>query len=184
MSAVTDLTPYRAQLDMPEPAVPGELFLQFMKLFPSAVSVVTSLDFEGMPRGLTCSAACSVSMDPPTMLVCVNERNGSLAAIRESGGFVVNLLRSDRRHISDLFASNSPNKYRGLAWQPCPDSGMPWLPEDALAYVECQVVADVTAGSHAVLIGLVTGGRSNPAEAGPLVYWDRTYGRWSAGVPA
>jgi flavin reductase (DIM6/NTAB) family NADH-FMN oxidoreductase RutF len=173
------LMPYRTEIEMPGPAVPSDQFRQIMKIFPSAVSVVTTRDGQGRPRGLTCSAICSLSMDPPTMLICVNRRNGSLAAIRESGGFVINLLRSGRRGISEMFASASSDKYAELTWQPGPSSGMPWLPDDALAYVECRVIADMAAGSHAILLGLVTGGQANTADEGPLVYWHQSYGRWA-----
>jgi flavin reductase (DIM6/NTAB) family NADH-FMN oxidoreductase RutF len=173
------MIPFRAGIVMPEPAVPREVFRQVMLRYPSAVNVITALDSSGEPRGLTCSAVCSLSMEPPAILACLNERNGSLAAVRESGCFAVNLLRDDRGHVSDTFASPSPDKYRDLIWRPGPATGMPWLYDDALAYVECRLVADLTAGTHAILIGLVAGGIADSDGAGPLLYWDQQYGRWA-----
>jgi flavin reductase (DIM6/NTAB) family NADH-FMN oxidoreductase RutF len=124
-------------------------------------------------------------MDPPMMLVCVNRRNHSLEAIRASSGFTVNLLRVDSGPISALFASPSPDKFSLLSWRPSPVSGLPWLYADALAFVDCRLVADVAAASHAILIGLVTDVHSDISEngqqaGGPLVYWRRHYGGWSA----
>jgi flavin reductase (NADH) len=154
-------------------------FKATMGVFPAAVSVVTALDGEGVPRGLTCSAVCSLSMDPPSMLICVNRRNKSLKAIKESAGFVVNLLRAGRRELSDLFASPSPDKFGGTDWQPSPASGLPLLARDALAFVDCALRSEIHAGSHAVLIGQVReSGVAEPSE-GPLVYWRRNYGQWS-----
>lgn len=171
--------PYHTEITMPGPAVPRETFRQVMKVFPSAVSVVTALDRQGLPRGLTCSAVCSLSMDPPTVLICVNQRSGSLSAIRDSGGFTVNLLRCGRHHVSDLFASDSPDKFSALTWRPGTVSGLPWLFNDSLACLDGRLVAEVVVGSHAILVGLVTDGQVNPHEDGPLVYWHQRYGRWS-----
>ncbi|MFL6128487.1 MAG: flavin reductase family protein [Mycobacteriales bacterium] len=175
--------PYTAELDVPAPAAFGEDFRRVMSAFPSGVSVVTARDAEGRPRGLTCSSLCSLSMDPPMMLACVNRRNGSLAAIRASGGFAVNLLRAGRGVVSDEFASASADKFSRVRWRPSPRSGLPWLLDDSLAFVDCRLVADLAAGSHTILVGLVVDGRDVPEENGagtsaedrPLVHWRRRY---------
>jgi flavin reductase (DIM6/NTAB) family NADH-FMN oxidoreductase RutF len=122
-------------------------------------------------------------MDPPMMLACVNRRNGSLAAIRASGGFAVNLLRAGSSAVSEEFASPSADKFARVRWRPSPRTGLPWLLDDCLAFVDCRLVADLAAGSHTILIGLVVDGRDVPAEGGtgtsvsdqPLVYWRRGY---------
>lgn len=173
--------PYRTEIQMPGPAIGSEHFRQVMRMFPSAVSVVTALDRQRLPRGLTCSAVTSLSMDPPTMLVCVNRNNGSLDAIRGSKGFVINLLRAGRETVSRVFASAASDKFSALGWTPAPASGLPWLAEDALAFIDCKLVAELSAGSHAILIGLVADGGLAPAtEEGPLVYWSHRYGGWRA----
>lgn len=172
-------SPFRSEILMPQPAVPQDDFRQIMQIFPSAVAVITALDEDGIPRGLTCSAFCSLTMDPPAMLVCVNRHNGSLKAIRGSGGFVANLLRAGRHRIARTFASPVEDKYAGIAWQPTPRSNLPWFPDDALAFVECKLIADVAAGTHAMLIGLVQDGGVQETQDGPLVYWHQNYGQWT-----
>jgi flavin reductase (DIM6/NTAB) family NADH-FMN oxidoreductase RutF len=174
--------PYTTELDVPAPAAFGDDFRRVMSAFPSGVSVVTARDAEGRPRGLTCSSLCSLSMDPPMMLACVNRRNGSLAAIRASGGFAVNLLRAGRGVVSDEFASASADKFSRVRWRPSPRSGLPWLLDDSLAFVDCRLVADLAAGSHTILVGLVVDGRDVPADGAgepvedlPLVHWRRSY---------
>lgn len=156
----------------------ADAFRRAMGAFPSPVAVVTALDAGGLPRGLTCSAVCSVSMAPPLLLVCVNQRSGSLDAIRESGGFVVNLLREGRHAVSEIFASPSPHKFAAVEWLPAAGSGLPLLVNDITAFVDCGLHAEIIAGTHAILIGSVRlSGR--PDGNGPLVYHDRAYGRWT-----
>jgi flavin reductase (DIM6/NTAB) family NADH-FMN oxidoreductase RutF len=163
---------------MPQPAVPQDDFRQIMQIFPSAVAVITALDESGVPRGLTCSAFCSLTMDPPAMLICVNRHNGSLKAIRRSGGFVANLLRAGRHKIARTFASPVDDKYSEVNWEPTKGSNLPWFPEDALAWVECKLIADVAAGTHSMLIGLVQDGGIQETRDGPLVYWHKNFGQW------
>ncbi|WP_433889051.1 flavin reductase family protein [Streptomyces sp. CA-111067] len=170
-----------SEIPLMGPVADAQDFRQTMGSFPTPVAVVTALDSDGVPRGLTCSAVCSVSMDPPSMLVCVNRRNGSLDAIRHSGGFVINLLCDDRQHVSDVFASASPQKFADAEWQPSPISGLPHLHDDSLAFVDCRLQAEIVAGSHAILIGTVrsSGAGGRTPDSGPLVYYARSYGRWA-----
>jgi flavin reductase (DIM6/NTAB) family NADH-FMN oxidoreductase RutF len=158
-------------------------FRDAMGSFPTPVTVVTALDEDGLPRGLTCSAVASLSMDPPSLLICVNRRNGSLKAIRHSGGFVVNLLRQGRYRLSDLFASASPTKFAETPWRPSTPSGLPLLHADVLAHVDCALQAELVAGSHAILIGRVRSASGATDDGGPLVYYNRSYGRWAPHIP-
>lgn len=172
------------ELPMPPAELPADRFREAMGTFPAPVSVVTALDEAGQPRGLTCSAVASVSMEPPTLLVCVNRRNGSLQAILRSGGFVVNLLRQGRDAVAQLFASGADDKFTPVTWRASPRTGLPWLADDALVYVDCRLVGQLDAGTHAVLIGLArdSGGADAGSDhngAGALLYWRRTYGRWA-----
>jgi flavin reductase (DIM6/NTAB) family NADH-FMN oxidoreductase RutF len=170
---------HHTTIPMPDPAVNADGFRAAMRLVPSPVSIVTANDEQGMPRGLTCSAVCSLSMAPPSMLVCVNRRNHSLDAIRTSGGFMVNLLRAGCDETSETFASPSASKFASTPWRPSPVSGLP-IVLDALAFVDCGLQAEIHAGTHAILIGLVRGSGTSGEDDGPLVYWRRSYGRWAA----
>lgn len=161
----------------PSPLVDGAAFRAIMGSLPTGVCVVTALDSDGSPRGLTCSAVSSLSKDPPLLLVCVSLRNHSLAALRASRGFVVHVLREDRGPVSQVFASGSAAKFSDVAWAPSPLLGLPLLHGDALAHAECRIAADLEIGDHAVLVGLIAGGAA--ARAGrPLMYWDRGYCNW------
>ncbi|HTZ45888.1 MAG TPA: flavin reductase family protein [Jatrophihabitans sp.] len=158
--------------------VDGAAFRETMASLPTAVSVVTALDADGVPRGLTCSAVCSVSAEPPQILICVNQRNGSLAAIRHSGAFVVNILGAGHSQISNLFASPAAEKFAEVSWHAAPSSGLPVLDESAHAFLDCELTADITAGSHSILVGAVHACGADLDAAHPLLYWRRAYGTW------
>ncbi len=161
--------------------VDPDIFRETMGSFPTAVSVLTTQDETGTPRGLTCSAFCSLSATPPLVLACVNQRNRSLDAIRHSQGFVVNLLRQDGDELSARFASARPDKHVGVDWMTSETSGLPFLGDDVLAHVDCRLVADIGAGSHTILIGAIRTCSSVDADGAisPLVYWRHSYGCWT-----
>lgn len=152
-------------------------FRAIMGSLPTGVCVVSATDKDNEPRGLTCSAVCSLSQDPPLVLVCVSLLNKSLGALRGSGGFVVNVLREDRNRVSQLFASRSASKFDGVSWAPTAVLGLPLLTTDALAHAECRIVADLQVGDHAILVGLIVGG-TPPMAGRPLMYWHRGYSNW------
>lgn len=158
--------------------VDGNAFRDAMASLPTAVSVVTALDAQGLPRGLTCSAVCSVSADPPQVLVCINQRNGSLAAIRHSGAFVVNLLSSTSARLSDQFASPMPEKFTDVSWRPAAGSGLPVLDGCAHAFIDCELAADIASGTHTILVGAVQACGTDVESINPLMYWRRSYGTW------
>jgi len=173
----------RDPLGIAERCVPGvdpATFRAIMGAFPTGVAVVTCYDDAGLPRGLTCSALCSVSMDPPLLLLCVNGGSGALRAIRDSNGFVVNFLREGRDWLSQLFASPSPDKFSQVTWRRSAATGLPWLAEDTIAHADCRLVSDVEAGDHAILIGLLVSGSPPTRNEQPLLYWQRTYASWPA----
>src|SRR5919206_4658402 len=99
-------------------------FFAIMGAFPTGVTIVATLDNEGQPKGLTSNAVCSVSADPPLMLVCVDKHSNTLPALRQSKRFVVNYLAAGRGELSNLFASKEPDKIARVAW-PAGPHGMP-----------------------------------------------------------
>jgi flavin reductase (DIM6/NTAB) family NADH-FMN oxidoreductase RutF len=141
----------------------------------TAVSVVTTLGPDGRPRGFTCSSVCSVSADPPMLLAGVSSVSGTLEAIRHGRRFVVNMLSSQGRHLSDLFASDSGSKFARVCWEPGKHTGMPVL-EATVAHTECVLERTVEAGDHHLVLGRVVGGTAE-TERTPLAYWRGSYGQ-------
>jgi flavin reductase (DIM6/NTAB) family NADH-FMN oxidoreductase RutF len=125
--------------------------------FPAGVVVVTAMAPDGSPRGLTVSAFCSVSAEPPLVLVCVDKTSNTLPAIQHSGAFTVNILAGGREEVARNFASKRDNKFAAVAWRPWQDAAPagPILHEDVAAFLVCVVERVVEAGDHWVFIGEV-----------------------------
>lgn len=141
----------------------------------SGVSVITGIDEEGVPRGMTSSSVCSVSKDPPLLLFCVRPPSSTLDAVRARGSFAVNFLDAEGHELSDLFASRNDEKFSQVNWRPSELAGMPLL-EHTLAYAECAVHDLVTAGDHVIVLGRIVGGGA-VADRFPLGHWRGRYVR-------
>src|SRR5260370_2011390 len=93
-------------------------FFAIMGEFPTGVGIVTTLDERNEPKGLTSNALCSVSADPPLLLVCVDKNSNTLPALRHSKKFVVNYLSAARGDLANLFASKEPAKFQNVSSRP------------------------------------------------------------------
>ena len=78
-------------------------FKQAMRHLAGGVSIIAT-EHEGVRAGLAATAVCSVSADPPTILICINSSASAHDPIRESGRFSVNLLASDHDRIARGFS--------------------------------------------------------------------------------
>ncbi|MER7109327.1 flavin reductase family protein [Streptomyces sp. NPDC000229] len=148
-------------------------FRDFMGSYFTGVSIVTALDGEGRPHGLTCSSLTSVTLAPPTLQVCLDVRSGTLAALRAEGSFAVNLLHQGGAHTAGVFASAVPDRFARTAWRRSSRLGLPWLHEDAYAVAECRVVESVEIGDHMAVFGEVVGVENGAGW--PLLYGRRAF---------
>lgn len=148
-------------------------FRGIMGSLASGVSVVTTIDGDSDPRGLTCSALCSVSARPPMLLACVHASSGTLRALLHRGRFAVNLLDAAAHELSALFASQSDAKFDQVDWSPGQVTGMPVLAA-TIAHAECVVERSVHAGDHVIVIGEMVAGEFEPAGSA-LGYWRGRY---------
>ena len=149
-------------------------FFQIMSAFPTGVAIVTTLESDGTPRGLTTNAVTSVSADPPILLVCVDRDSRTLPALRESRRFVVNFMRDDHAEICELFASKADDKFAALAWTPGL-GGLPILHEGAVAHAECVTLEELEIGDHVVVTGRVEAGAGPAVDDVPIVWFRRGF---------
>ena len=159
-------------------AIQRQSFFQIMASFPSGVAIVTTLDAQGTPRGLTTTAVSSVSAHPPTVLVCVDVGSRTLEALRARRRFVVNFMGQGRSQLCLLFASKADDKFERVSWRPTA-TGLPLLEEDVLAWAECCTMHDLEVGDHVVLVARVEAGGVMPELESPLMYYRRSWGVWS-----
>lgn len=148
-------------------------FRQALGRFASGVTVVTAKDASGRLHGITVSAFCSVSLEPPLILVCIDVNTGSHRALTETDAFVVNILRQDQQRLSDRFASYLPDKFEAVKYR----SGINDLPvlEDALANLECRLINSHPNGDHTIFVGQIE--RATVGTGEPLVYFRGNYRR-------
>lgn len=139
--------------------------------FVTGVTVVTTLDGEGRPRGLTANSFTSVSLDPPLVLVCIAQASSSCAVFAACGGFAVNVLGEEQRPLCDRFAARSADRFAGVAWA-AGATGAPRL-EGSLASLDCSVHGRVPAGDHMILIGRIEDYAVRPGR--PLVFGQGGY---------
>ncbi|GAA5161197.1 hypothetical protein GCM10023321_45040 [Pseudonocardia eucalypti] len=158
------------------------LYRDLMSSFPTGVSVVTTIDGDGRPRGATCTSLTSVTLSPPTLLVCLNERGGTLRAVLASRRFAVNLLHAGGRRAATVFSSRCVDKFADVASEPWACFGLPFLHHDAFAVAACEVAEDVHIGDHRIVIGRVLDIRVSPGV--PLTYGLRHFLPWPLAVPA
>jgi flavin reductase (DIM6/NTAB) family NADH-FMN oxidoreductase RutF len=123
--------------------------------FLTGVTVVTGRAADGSPVGITVNSFTSVSLEPPLVLVCVDQRSTSLPAFGVGSRYAVHVLRHDQSELSSRFATRlaGPEKLAAVPWRESA-SGLPILPAFT-ALFECSIVATHPAGDHAVIVGRV-----------------------------
>ncbi|MFT5258816.1 MAG: flavin reductase (DIM6/NTAB) family NADH-FMN oxidoreductase RutF [Saprospiraceae bacterium] len=152
-------------------------FLEGMSHAACTVSVITT-DGDHGKEGVTVSAMCSVSADPPSLLVCVHHQSRACEALRNNGVMCVNVLGDDQSHVSDTFAGRIPTEdgdhFSCAAWD-TGETGAPML-ENALVNFDCEIDEHFQFGSHYIFIGKTQGIRYRE-KGRALVYANRAYGK-------
>jgi flavin reductase (DIM6/NTAB) family NADH-FMN oxidoreductase RutF len=142
---------------------------------PTGVSVVTIVDAEGVDRGMTVGALCSVSLGPPLLLVCIGDRASLAATIRSATCFGVSVLAEDQLVLSERFAGREARDFEGLLKSRGPLGTA--LLDGAAAHFECEILTRYPGGDHSIILGEV-----HYAEATwqlPLVHHRGAYSRIS-----
>jgi len=150
----------------------AERFREVIGHFATGVTVITARS-DGRAHGTTASAVCSVSLEPPSLLVCMNRSSATGAAIDRSGRFAVNVLTEAQADVAARFARQGGD-FEGLVVE-AGARGVPLLAE-ALAVIECRVVERARGGTHTVFIAAAE--RAEAREGGaPLAYFRGEFGR-------
>jgi flavin reductase (NADH) len=156
------------------------LYRTFMSAFPTGVTVVTTRDQQDRPLGITCTSLCSVTLNPPTLLVSIKSTSPTLSAMRSCGNFAVNLLHARGRSAAEIFSASAPDRFARLRWRSSPSLGLPWLTCDAFALAECYLKDTVVAGDHDIIFGEVIS--VTHSSDVPLIYGMRQFSAWPSQV--
>jgi 3-hydroxy-9,10-secoandrosta-1,3,5(10)-triene-9,17-dione monooxygenase reductase component len=145
---------------------------RIMGHFATGVTVVTTVSRNGALQGLTANAFCSLSLEPPLLLVCVDKKAESYPSFQESRIFTVNILAADQEDISRRFALSGGNKFEGISYR-LGANGAPIL-NGSLGYLECELVEAYEGGDHTIYVGEVREAESIDGKK-PLLFYRGGY---------
>ena len=151
-----------------------ETYKRVCSRFPKGVTVVTARrPGDGLPVGMTVSAFTGVSLDPPTILICLRQDSATTRMLLGARHFAINVLGESQREVSQRFAGGDPERrFSGVEFEDGPDS-VPLL-AGTLGHFVCERTNVVVDGDHYVVFGrVVSGGYSE--DSYPLLYWASAY---------
>ena len=132
--------------------ISSDQFRQVMGNFATGITIVTTRDNNGEPRGLTVNSFTSVSLDPVLVLVCFDKNLSSLQAFKDSNRFGISMLGEDQEDVSRLFAKRESERLPSLYFEG--KLGMPLI-KNAIAVMECETTAVYPGGDHFIFLGQV-----------------------------
>ncbi|TWI52364.1 flavin reductase [Pseudomonas duriflava] len=156
-----------------EPTVLKQDYRDAMARLGAAVNVITTDGPQGR-AGFTATAVCSVTDEPPTLLVCLNRSASVYPVFKANGTLCVNTLSSEHRALSTLFGGKTTMEERFIAaqWHTLV-TGSPALDGAAVSF-DCRISAVNTVGTHDVLLCEVVA-IERRENAGGLIYFNRVY---------
>lgn len=146
-----------------------DTFRAVLGRFASGVTVLT-MRHEGHDHGMTVTAFCSVSLEPPLVLACVERTASFHPYLALERAFAVNILSSGQEALSRRF-SGPADRFEGVGYTRA-QNGAPLL-DDALAHLECRVEALHPGGDHTVCLARVESAVVRPER--PLLYYRGGY---------
>ena len=136
--------------------------------FATGVTVVSTIDNDGKPVGMTANSFTSVSLDPPLVLWNIGINQPSYDAFSKAKGYSVNILSKDQKDICDLFSSSIDDKFNDIDYT-LSENGFPII-QKSLAWFDCIKWNNYPGGDHQILVGEVKNFYAN--ENDPLIFWN------------
>jgi flavin reductase ActVB len=156
-----------------DPKLFREAFERACSHLPCGVAVLTGIDPEEGPFGLTVSSLAFLSAKPPLVSACIDRHSRKAARFGRNRHLAVNLLRHDQKPVATFFSTPGAAWSKALRWYAL-DGGAPIL-EDSLGVLLCERQKEFDAGDHKIVIGEVH--RLSLRGGEPLVYWRRAFHR-------
>jgi 3-hydroxy-9,10-secoandrosta-1,3,5(10)-triene-9,17-dione monooxygenase reductase component len=159
-------------------AVDNDLFKELMRRFAAGVTLVT-FNENSKFGGLTVSSFCSLSMNPPLVLICIDRKIASHESLKNSDTFGINICNSEQGKLAWDFANSNVDKNELIKSLPhtLTDSGTPLL-ENCLASMECKITERHEGGDHTIFIGQVESGNFHE-DSKPLIYYSSGLGEFT-----
>ena len=136
--------------------------------FATGVTIVSTIDDDGKPVGMTVNSFTSVSLDPPLVLWNIGINQPSYDIFLNAKGYSVSILSKDQKDICNLFSSSVENKFNNIDFV-LSDNGFPII-QKSLAWFDCLKWNNYPGGDHQILVGEVINFQAN--ENDPLIFWN------------
>jgi len=143
-----------------------------MSSFATGVTVVTTLDENEFIHGMTANSFTSVSLDPPTVLVCIGHSRNTITHVNNTNEFAINILSDKQKHIADYFAKEQAIGAKPLELNWSIKYGSPFI-EGSIAFIKAKVIQKYNHGDHAIVLGEVQG--IDTQKGNPLLYYQSNY---------
>ncbi|MQA79816.1 MAG: hypothetical protein GEV10_15265 [Streptosporangiales bacterium] len=163
--------------DSPGHEVSAAALREVMSHFATGITIVTAR-WEEHDYGMAATAIASVTLEPPTVLACLNRSSSTHKAVTSSGSFVISILKEEQADLVGRFASDSDHKFTDVPVVRT-QRGEPLL-ADSLANLECRVTSTHDAGTHEIVLGELERVHIHSGE--PLIYYRRRTGRFEDGI--
>jgi flavin reductase ActVB len=146
-------------------------FREAMSVLPSGVTIMTTVDAAGTPRGFAASSFCSLSMEPPLVLVCLAKTAQCHDAFHESDEWAIQIVGDLHVDLISRFATKGVDKFGGGEFVPN-NRGVPVLP-DASVLLQCSAYERYDGGDHTILVAKVWSVEIR--ESVPVLYFQREF---------
>lgn len=147
-------------------------FRSVLSRFASGVTVVTAVA-AGVDHGITVSAFCSLSLDPPLVLVCIDHETEMHRILSNSTAFAVNVLAADQEELARKFSDPDNDRFDGTSFARGANGAA--LLTGVAAHIQCALVQSFKGGDHTVHVGRVEAAEASDAQ--PLLYYRGGYAR-------
>ena len=153
--------------------VDAKEFRNTVGCFATGITVITTLEADGAPVGLTANSFTSLSLDPPMVLFCLDRKIQSIDAFIVGGVFAINILSAQQKEVSERFAESGPEKWIGFEYDKG-KNGCPILP-NCLANLEGFVTSFFDGGDHVIVAGEVKNLVSSSLDVKPIIFYRGGY---------
>ncbi|HUI47286.1 MAG TPA: flavin reductase family protein [Acidimicrobiia bacterium] len=164
------MSPSRKQVLAPDPAS----LRTVLGHFATGVAIITAVDGDE-PVGMACNSFTSVSLDPQLVLFCAAKSSSTWPRIQAARKWAANILDEEGEEVCRLFAQKGADRFAHIAYT-TGRTGAPLL-DSAIAFVDCETVAEHDAGDHLIVVGRVLELGYSP-EGRPLLFYRGGYGRF------
>ena len=155
--------------------VTKESFRAAVAHFATGVTIITTIDDEGVPHAMTANSFTSVCLEPPVVLVCVAHGTHTHGYLERAGRYGVNILRQEQEELGVYFAKRPEDRVGDVEYSySTSDGGAPSL-DNAMVFFDCKVVGSHVYGDHTIFLGEVEEIRQNDPSAPLMFYRSRWY---------